>query len=88
LGDVSNRPALGAASSGEPLANTLASPTVTIGGVTAEVSYSGLAPGYPGLYQINARIPEGAAAGPDIPVVLTIGGVASNTATIAVDAAK
>ena len=88
LGDVSNRTALGAASSGEPLARTLASPTVTIGGVTAEVTFAGLAPGYAGLYQINARIPEGAPTGVDVPIVLTIGGIASNTATIAVEVVK
>jgi len=88
LGDVSNRPSLGAASSGEPLAGTLAPPTVTVGGVPAEVTFSGLAPGYAGLYQVNVRIPEGAPTGSAVPIALTIGGITSNTATIAVDPAK
>ena len=60
----------------------------TVGGVPAAVTFSGLAPGYAGLYQINVQVPDGAPAGPDVPIVLTIGGVPSNAATIAVDNAK
>ena len=36
-----------------PLATTVANPSVTIGGVPAVVSYSGLAPGLVGLYQVK-----------------------------------
>ena len=88
LGDVSNRPAPGSAGPVNPLATTLATPAVTVGGVPAAVTFSGLAPGYVGLYQINVQVPAGAPTGPDVPIVLTIGGVPSNTATIAVDPAK
>lgn len=87
LGDVSNRPNLGNASPVEPLAATLVPPSVTIGGVPATVIFSGLAPGYVGLYQINVQVPAGAPTGPSVPLALTIGGVSSNTATIAVDPA-
>jgi uncharacterized protein (TIGR03437 family) len=87
LGDVSNRPAAGFPSPADPLATTLATPTVTVGGLPAAVTFSGLAPGYVGLYQINVQVPAGVPTGPDIPIVLTIGGVPSNTATIAVDPA-
>jgi uncharacterized protein (TIGR03437 family) len=34
-------------------------PSVRIGGVAARVLYSGLSPGFPGLYQINVEIPPG-----------------------------
>ena len=88
LGDVSNRPGLGSASPSNPLARTIATPVVTIGGVPANVSFSGLAPGFVGLYQINAQVPAATLTGPDIPIVLTIGGVISNTAAIAVDPAQ
>lgn len=88
LGDVTNRPGLGSASPSSPLSRTNATPVVTIGGVPASVSFSGLAPGFVGLYQINAQIPAAIVTGPDIPIVLTIGGVVSNTATIAVGPAQ
>ncbi|MGI8746671.1 MAG: IPT/TIG domain-containing protein [Bryobacteraceae bacterium] len=85
LGDVKNRPLLGAPSPDSPLATTLTPATVTIGGVDAPVSFSGLAPGFVGLYQVNAKVPDAAAGGSAVKVVLTIGGVASNTATIALE---
>jgi uncharacterized protein (TIGR03437 family) len=37
---------------------TESQPEVIIGGSTATVKYSGLAPGYPGLWQINVQIPD------------------------------
>jgi uncharacterized protein (TIGR03437 family) len=84
LGDVSNRPGLGSPSPSNPLASTLTKPVVTIGALGANVIFSGLAPGFVGLYQVNVQVPDGVAAGAAVPVVLTIGGVTSNMATIAV----
>jgi uncharacterized protein (TIGR03437 family) len=85
LGRVSNPPADGAAApSIEPLARTLTQAMVTVGGVPAMVSFSGLAPGFAGLYQVNVQIPPGAPAGDAIPVVLTVGAAVSNVATIAI----
>ena len=84
LGDVNNRPASGAAASGGPLSTTRAAPTVTIGGVPATVSFSGLSPGFVGLYQVNVQVPASAPVGNAVSVVLTIGSVISNTVTIAV----
>ena len=59
-------------------------PTVTIGGVSATVSFSGLAPGFVGLYQVNVTVPDNAPMGDAVPVILNIGGATSNTVTIAV----
>ena len=85
LGAVSNQPATGlAAAQSDPLSVTTSTPTVTIGGIVSPVSFSGLASGAVGLYQVNVQIPPGAAAGDAVPVTLTIGGVTSNTVTIAV----
>jgi uncharacterized protein (TIGR03437 family) len=84
LGPVTNRPATGAPASGNPLSLTTTPPVVTIGGAPASVAFSGLAPGFVGLYQINVSIPDTAPTGSDIAVTLTIGGVSSNTVTIAV----
>ena len=84
LGAVSNQPLDGAAAPSSPLARTSATPQVTIGGVSATVTFSGLAPGFVGLYQVNALVPPGVPAGNAVPVAISIGGVTSNPVTIAV----
>ncbi len=84
LGAVTHQPPTGAASPVSPLAETVATPEVTIGGVPATVTFSGLAPGFVGEYQVNAQVPAAAPAGNAVPVAISIGGAASNTVTIAV----
>jgi minor extracellular serine protease Vpr len=84
LGPVYNQPRTGEPAPANPLAETTTTPVVTIGGVPAAVSFSGLAPGYVGLYQVNALVPEGSAVGNAVPVTISIGGATSNTVTIAV----
>jgi len=78
-----------APASGSPLYITVSSPSVTIGGVSSPVvSFAGLAPGFVGLYQVNARVPENAPTGDAVPIVLTMtgqnGAVSSLAVTIAV----
>jgi uncharacterized protein (TIGR03437 family) len=46
---------------------------VRIGGYSAEVLYSGAVAGYPGLFQINARVPAGYMAPGILGVVVTVG---------------
>jgi len=53
-------------------------------GVSATPSYCGLTPGSVGLYQVNVTVPGGIQPSPSVPVFLSIGGVASNPVTIAV----
>ena len=65
---------------------TVAAPTVTIDGVSGVVEFSGMAPGFVGLNQVNVQVPFGTRSADDIPVVLTIGGKQSNTVTMAVAA--
>ena len=84
LGAVSANLLPGAAAPSRPLATTQLQPSVTIGGQTAQVGFSGLAPGTAGLYQVNVTIPKGVTPADAVPVVLTIGGVQSNTVTVAV----
>ena len=85
LGDVDPRPANGAGAPSNPVANTKTKPTVTLGGVDAPVSFSGLTPGYVALYQVNVQVPANAPSGAVVQLVVTIGSVASNTVTIAVE---
>ena len=46
-------------------------PQVSVGGKAAKILFFGDAPGYPGYFQINFRVPAGAASGSLVPVVLT-----------------
>jgi uncharacterized protein (TIGR03437 family) len=84
LGPVTNQPASGAASPSNPLAKTTTTPIVGIGNIGAQVLFSGLAPGFVGEYQVNALVPAGVTPGNSVPVSISIGGVYSNTVTIAV----
>jgi uncharacterized protein (TIGR03437 family) len=59
-----------------PLSTTLIPPAVRIGGSGADVLFSGLAPGYLGLYQLNIRVPHDAPAG-DLDLVVGLGDQAS-----------
>jgi len=47
---------------------------ITFAGVEANVTYSGLAPGYVGLYQFNVVVPN-VAASDTVPLAFTLGGV-------------
>jgi uncharacterized protein (TIGR03437 family) len=59
-----------------PLPQPVAAVTVAIGGVAAEVSYAGGAPGLiAGVMQVNVVVPAGVSG--TVPVVLTVGGVDS-----------
>ncbi|HKE29574.1 MAG TPA: hypothetical protein VKB88_44795 [Bryobacteraceae bacterium] len=58
-------------------------PQVVIGGHLAEVLYFGDAPGYPGFFQVNFRVPNGVMPGPAIPVRLTYLSRTSNEVTVA-----
>jgi uncharacterized protein (TIGR03437 family) len=66
------------------LSRTLGETAVTIGGSLATVLYSGLAPGFAGVYQVNAIVPQDAAAGDRVPVSIQVNGAPGNTVTIAI----
>ncbi len=96
LGAVQNQPADGSAANG--LSPTVQTPYVGFGClgkdgsvlicVDGPVQFSGLAPGFVGLYQVNVQVPSFAITGDAVPVVilssLTAGQVESNKVTIAV----
>ena len=56
LGAVNGDLAIGSAAPQTPI-TTIATPQVNLSGTPLEVMFSGLAPGYVGLYQVNAAVP-------------------------------
>jgi len=86
LGAVSYPPPTGSPALSSPLSYTTTTPIVTIGGTPVTPSFSGLAPGFVGLYQVNVLVPTATASGSEVPVVISMGGQASNTVTIPVGA--
>ena len=82
LGQVYPPLASGAPAAG--LHTTVLVPTVTIAGLPAEVQFSGLAPGFVGLYQVNVEVPLSIQTSSTNPFVLSIGGKQSNQVTMAV----
>ena len=74
-------PVSGGMVTGKPASNTSLQPTTpqqataAIGGVPAVVSFSGLTPGFTGLYQVNVQIPPNVP--PSSSLIVTIGGVSS-----------
>jgi minor extracellular serine protease Vpr len=76
LGPVSNQPASGTPALASPLSQTPQNPIVSIGNQPAQVVFSGLAPGFPGLYQVNVVVAANTPTGSQ-PITISIGGVTS-----------
>ena len=68
----------------EPLARVKTPVSVTIGGQSATVAFAGMAPGFVGLYQVDAQVPAGVTPGIAVAVAITQAATRSNTVTIAV----
>jgi uncharacterized protein (TIGR03437 family) len=82
LGAVSPAGTTGAVPANPP-PQTISLPQVWIAGVLARVTYAGLAPGFAGLYQVNAEVPAGTAAGLD-QLLIVSGGASSNAVAISI----
>ena len=68
LGAVSPTIPAGTAAPVSPLSQTVIQPLVLINGQSATVSFSGLAPGFVGLYQVNVLLPPDAPASFEVTV--------------------
>ena len=65
----------------DPLSTTTINPTATIAGIPAAIHFSGLAPAWAGLYQINVEVPSSIATG-TLRLVFTANGLGSNPVTV------
>jgi uncharacterized protein (TIGR03437 family) len=65
------------------LQRTISLPQIAIGGFPARVTYSGLAPGYLGLYQVKVQVPDQAPSGA-APLILSQNGSLSNEVRIGI----
>jgi len=71
---------------GSVLYKTVETPVVKIGGVQATVSFSGIAPGNAGQYQINVQVPDGVKPSDDVTLEITMPDGSTDTVTIAITA--
>ena len=70
MGAVTPPVADGAAAGAYPLSQTDIQAGALIGGLPAEILYKGLAPGFPGLYQLNVRVPLDVPASGNLPLAI------------------
>ena len=68
----------------DPLAEALATPLVTLGGVKLPVDFAGLAPGEVGVYQLNVRVPGNAPQGLAVPLTISQGTGSAHTLSLRV----
>ena len=73
-----------APASGSPLYKTVATPTVKLGGIAAKPLFSGIAPGFEGLYQIDFQVPQGVPNGDSVPLTVSMPGSTTGSATMAI----
>ena len=84
LGPVTPTVANGADST-DALRTTVTTPVVLVGGVPAQVVFSGLSPNFVGVNQINVMLPAGTPTGDQVSLQIQMGGQTStNQVTIAV----
>ncbi len=83
IGPVDNVVASGAAAPASVLSRATSPLLVTLNGVSAAISFAGLAPGFAGLGQLNVTVPAMLTPG-TYPLVVNVGGVAANTVMLTV----
>lgn len=72
----------GGAAPSNPPNTTRSTPQVFIAGVPAEVQFTGLAPNFAALWQLNVKVPTQSFISGRVPVVVFMDGVNSNEVTI------
>ena len=68
----------------QPLSVTTNPVAITLGSASARVLFSGLAPGFAGLYQVNFEVPAGSTLGDAVTLNVTVANASSNPAALPV----
>ncbi|MEX2264252.1 MAG: hypothetical protein WD696_20020 [Bryobacteraceae bacterium] len=84
LGNLTALPPTGDLSPASPVARSQATPTITLGGVPAEVQFSGMTPGSVGLAQFNIKLPDTLPQVSILPLVIQFGDFGSPPVNLAV----
>jgi uncharacterized protein (TIGR03437 family) len=85
LGAVSPPVATGSAVTDGQIHNTVVNPTVLVGGVPAQLVFSGMQPQFPGVYQLNIILAPGTPTGDAVSLQIVMNGITTtDKVTIAV----
>jgi len=85
LGAVNPPVTTGSAVTDGQIHYTVVNPTVLVGGVQAQLVFSGMQPQFPGVYQINIILAAGTPTGDSVPLQLVMNGITTTAqVTIAV----
>jgi uncharacterized protein (TIGR03437 family) len=85
IGPVTNNPGTGNPAPSGPLSQAASPVSLTVNGISAPASFTGLTPEFVGLGQVNFQLPANTPSGNAVPVVLTINGVSAATVHISVN---
>jgi uncharacterized protein (TIGR03437 family) len=72
---ATDKPAQSGNASSDTLRRTTTLPSVLVGGIPAQVAFSGLSPLFPAVNQLNIVLPVGVPAGSSVPLQLSVGGI-------------
>ena len=83
LGAIS-QPLNPASAAGSTPISAVNSVSVSIGGQNMPVTFAGLVPGYPGVYEVTGTVPSGLSSGTGVPVTITVAGQTSAAINVSV----
>jgi trimeric autotransporter adhesin len=84
LGPISQALNPGTAAGKSPI-DTVNAASLTIGGQNVPVTFAGLVPGYPGMYEVTATVPSGLTSGTNIRLTIAVAGQTSAAVNVSVE---
>lgn len=83
VGSLNNPPATGEVAAVSPLATSIVTGAITVGGIPAQVLFAGLTPSLVGLLQVNFIVPSGySPTATMVPLTLRFGSMNANTVNL------